>query len=50
MCSMQSFMGTEGKRAVASNETIFSLGASFRSFMVLTNSKEFLQTYGLFSM
>ena len=44
MWFMQSVMGTEGKRAVASNETILSLGPSLNSFIVSTNSNEFLQT------
>ena len=50
MCCMQLFMGTDGTKAVASNETILSLEPNFKFLMVLTKSNEFLQTKGLFSM
>ena len=43
-------IGTEGKRAVASNEYILSLGLSMRFFIISTNWKEFLQTNLFFSM
>ena len=48
MWAMASVMGTEGKRAVASYETIFSLGFSFNFLIFPTNSVEFLQIYSLF--
>ena len=41
-------MGTLGKRAVASNETIFSNWPTLTFFIFSTNSVEFLQTYALF--
>ena len=49
MCLVQSSMGTDGNRAVASNETILSRGPSFKFFIVSTNLKEFLHTCLLFS-
>ena len=40
----QSAMGTEGKRAAASKETIFSLGLRVRFLILSTKEKEFLIT------
>ena len=40
----QSEMGTEGKRAAASKETIFSLGPKVRFFIFSTKENEFLIT------
>ena len=42
--SMQSPMGTEGKRASASKLPILSSGLSLASFISRMNSTEFLQT------
>ena len=47
MCSVASDMGTDGKRAVASNDVITSWGRSFIVLRFSTNSKEFLHTRGL---
>ena len=46
MTLIQSVMGTEGKRASASYDTILVPGGSLRFLVSLTNSLEFLQTYG----
>ena len=46
----QSAMGTEGKRAAASKETIFSLEVRVRFLIFSTKENEFFITYGLFIM
>ena len=48
--SQQSFMGTDGNRAVASKLTSFSFGLSWIFFSLSARVKEFLQVNGLFSM
>ena len=50
MSVMASLMGTDGKSAVASKDTIRSLGPSLSPLIRWTNSVEFLHTRGFFSI
>ena len=49
-CLRQSEIGTEGKRAAASKETILSLGPRINLFIFSTKENEFFITYGLLEM
>ena len=49
-CLRQSEIGTEGKRAAASKETILSLGPRINLFIFSTKENEFFITWGLFSI
>ena len=46
----QSAIGTEGNRAAASKDTIFSLGLRVKFLIFSTNENEFFITYGLLEM